>query len=160
MRATIARPMLSERKPRSRAGLARSYAYADNVRPVGICVWATPPVKKPPGASAIAKPLFPDWAVSLKHEPSGTFAPGNLSTFRPGRMSASMRPAWRNGRRSGLKIRGLLAWGFESPGGHKTIDITQQIGIVDWRLMPRVLFVLGFPADIVRTSDPKAPSSP
>ncbi len=26
-------------------------------------------------------------------------------------------PAWRNGRRSGLKIRGPLAWGFESPGG-------------------------------------------
>src|ERR1700733_16264805 len=28
------------------------------------------------------------------------------------------RPAWRNGRRSGLKIRSQLAWGFESPGGH------------------------------------------
>ena len=29
------------------------------------------------------------------------------------------RPAWRNGRRSGLKIRSQLAWGFESPGGHR-----------------------------------------
>ena len=28
-------------------------------------------------------------------------------------------PAWRNGRRSGLKIRSRKAWGFESPGGHQ-----------------------------------------
>jgi serine/threonine protein phosphatase 1 len=30
-------------------------------------------------------------------------------------------PAWRNGRRSGLKIRGPLAWGFESPGGQDMV---------------------------------------
>jgi hypothetical protein len=160
MRAIIARPMLSERKPRSRAGLARSYAYADNVRPVGICVWATPPVKKTSGGERDSQATFPRLCSLVEARTIRDIRAWNLSTFRPGRMSASMRPAWRNGRRSGLKIRGLLAWGFESPGGHKTIDITQQIGIVDWRLMPRVLFVLGFPADIVRTSDPKAPSSP
>ena len=35
-------------------------------------------------------------------------------------------PAWRNGRRSGLKIRGPLAWGFESPGGQNGHHISER----------------------------------
>ncbi len=30
------------------------------------------------------------------------------------------KPGWRNGRRSGLKLRGRKAWGFESPSRHQS----------------------------------------
>ena len=33
---------------------------------------------------------------------------------------AGRGPGWRNGRRSGLKLRGRKAWGFESPSRHQS----------------------------------------
>ena len=34
------------------------------------------------------------------------------------RAASASRPGWRNGRRSGLKIRRGNPWGFESPSRH------------------------------------------